>query len=256
MKLSKRELKEQTEIYEFIKSKEKFTYEELERIYETLNPGFISDVTSHSAYFTPLDLAYDFALFGGRHGIVVDMCAGIGVLSFAALTRDTYDGKIKKIICIERNPEYVKIGKKLVPEAEWICGDVFDRAIWDDIKTRYGKIDCINSNPPFGKVSKTSVDRSWLKYTGADIDIACIEIAMVNAEWVDLIIPPNSCTFRYSGRPYYEEYENKKIEKLKRETGLDFYMSCHSVDCSIYKEQWKNTNIVVESLSVLRPEQQ
>lgn len=252
MKLSKKDVKEQKQIYELIQSKDQFTYEELEMIYERFNEGYLQDVTSHSAYFTPLDLAYDFALFAGRHGIVVDMCAGIGVLSFAALTRDTYEGKIKKIVAIERNEAYYNLGKKLLPNVDWINGDIFDKAVWDGIKEKYGKIDCIISNPPFGKISKSDADRSWLKYTGSDIDIASIEVALNNAEYVDMILPPSSCTFRFSGRPYYDEYENKKINKLKKDTGLDFYMSCHSVDCSIYNDGWKNTKITVESLSIDR----
>ena len=130
MKLSKQQVKEQKQIYDLIQSKDKFTFEELELIYEKFNEGYLQDVTSNSAYFTPLDLAYDFALFAGRHGIVVDMCAGIGVLSFAALTRDTYDKNIKKIVAIERNEAYYNLGKKLLPEVDWILGDIFDKSLW------------------------------------------------------------------------------------------------------------------------------
>lgn len=95
MKLSKRDLKEQQSIYDLIQSKDKFSFEELERIYTDFNEGFLQDVTANSVYFTPLDMAYDFALMAQGFGVVVDMCAGIGVLSFAALTRDTYEKKIK-----------------------------------------------------------------------------------------------------------------------------------------------------------------
>ena len=248
MKLSKQQVKEQKQIYDLIQSNDRFTDDELEMIYEKFNEGYLQDVTSSSAYFTPLDLAYDFALMAGRYGVVVDMCAGIGVLSFAARIRDTYEKNIRKIVAIERNEVYYNIGKKLLPEVDWILGDIFDKSIWDRIKEKYGKVNCVISNPPFGKVSQSDADRSWLKYKGSDIDIAAIEIAMLNAECVDFILPQGSCTFRFSGRPYYDEVENRKIAKLKKETGVDFYMSCTSVDTSVY-ESFKNTKITVECVS-------
>lgn len=137
-----------------------------------------------------------------------------------------------------------------MPQVDWICGDIFDKTIWDGIKAKYGKIDCIHSNPPFGTISQSDTDKSWLKYTGKDIDIASIEIAMVNAEYVDMILPQGSCTFQYSGRPYYQERENRKINKLKKDTGLDFYMSSTSVDTSVYEQGFKNTSVVVECVSL------
>jgi 2-polyprenyl-3-methyl-5-hydroxy-6-metoxy-1,4-benzoquinol methylase len=30
------------------------------------------------------------------------------------------------MVCIEKNPDYVAVGRKVVPEATWICADVFD----------------------------------------------------------------------------------------------------------------------------------
>lgn len=30
------------------------------------------------------------------------------------------------ITCVELNPHYVEVGKKVVPEATWICADVLD----------------------------------------------------------------------------------------------------------------------------------
>lgn len=250
MKLSKPELKLQKEVFSLIESKEHFTYDELDYIYENFNPGYISDVTTHSAYFTPLDMAYDFALFAGRFGVMVDMCAGIGCLSFAAKTRDTYNGNIRQQVCIERNPEYIKIGKKLLPSANWIEGDIFDKTVWDSIISQYGKIDCIVSNPPFGKISKSDSNRNWLKYKGAEIDIASIEVALTYTDNVSMILPVMSCTFNYSGRRYYEERENRKIEKLKKETGLSFYMSNPGIDTSVYS-QFKNTKIVVEHVDFM-----
>lgn len=79
------------------------------------------------------------------HGLVVDMCAGIGVLSHAALTRDTYNNNINKIICLERDSRYIEIGKNLLKATK----------IQNEIEAKYGKIDCIISNPAYSVVTKT-----------------------------------------------------------------------------------------------------
>lgn len=254
-KLSKSDLKEQKKIQDLLNSKDKFTADELELIYTDFNEAVISDVTQNSAYFTPLGLAYDFALMVPTHGLVVDMCAGIGVLSYAALSRDSYEGRIKKIICIERDSRYIEIGKKLVQsnantEVIWLQGDVFDEAMWNEIEAKHGKIDCIISNPPYGVVTKTDKNRDWLKYKGNDLDIAAIEIGIIKSKYPSFILPQGSCTFRASGRPYPDHIENRKISKLKKEMGIDFYMSWSSIDTTVYEQGFKNTKIVVECCTI------
>lgn len=251
MKLTKAELKIQKEVQSVLhKSEAPLTFEEKEFIYTNFHPGTLSDITSDSAYFTPLDLAYDFGLFAGRYGVTVDMCAGIGTLTFAARTRDYYEKDITTSICIERNPKFIEIGKRLLPEAIWIEGDIFDKSIWDNITTTYGKIDCIISNPPFGKVTKTGADRNWLKYKGSDLDMAAIEVALMHTTNVSMILPSGSTTFQYSGRPYFKEVVNKKVDKLKKETGYQFYMGNPGIDCSVY-EDFKGTKIMVEHVDFM-----
>ena len=255
MKLTKQQLKKQKQIWELIQSKDDFTDEETERIYKDFNEGYIGDITDNSAYFTPWNLALDFALMVPTHGTVVDLCAGIGGLAKAALIRDTYNSHIRTMICIERDKRYIKIGKKLVKSNDktkvvWLQADMFDYDVWKRIDSEYGKIDCLISNPPFGKVSKTDKNRSWLKYNGNELDIAAIEIGIKKAEFPSYILPQGSCTFKGSGRPYFDHCENKKIDKLKKEMGIDFYMAWASIDTSIYEEGFKNTKVVVECLSI------
>jgi predicted RNA methylase len=244
VKLTKADLKLQRQVLDVL-NKDNLNFDDIEYIYGNLHAGMLGDVTNNSAYFTPLDLAYDFGLFCGRNGIVVDMCAGIGILSFAVNVSDYYRKGIKQLVCIERNPDYIKVGKKLLPEADWIQGDIFDKEVWDNIIQKYGKIDSIISNPPFGKVTKTDCDRSWLKYTGSEIDMAAIEIAYQFTNDISMILPAGSVSFRYSGRPYYEEIENRKVNKLKKDTGLDFMMTNPGIDTTAY-EQFRGTKILVE----------
>lgn len=249
MKLSKAELKVQKEV-KTILEKDVLSFEDKEFIYENFHPGTIADITTDSAYFTPLDMAYDFGLFCCRYGVCVDMCAGIGGLSFAAKTRDFYENRIKYSICIERNPRFIEIGKKLLPEAVWLQGDIFDKGLWDEIVSTYGAVDCIYSNPPFGKVTKTGADRSWLNYKGADLDMAAIEVGLFHTNNVSMILPAGSVSFRYSGRPYYEELENRKINKLKKDIG-EFYMSNPGIDTTVY-DKFKGTKITVEYVDIQR----
>lgn len=82
------------------------------------------------AFFTPWGLALDVALHvvGDR---VIDLCAGIGTLSLAYWWRTELDrqyGRRLDLVCVEANPAYVAVGRKILPEATWICADVLDPA--------------------------------------------------------------------------------------------------------------------------------
>lgn len=70
-------------------------------------------------FFTPAMLAWDFILDAGCTGQCIELCAGIGRLSFYQYLRNTPT----HITSVELNPEDVMIGKRVLPEAEWIIGD-------------------------------------------------------------------------------------------------------------------------------------
>lgn len=77
------------------------------------------------AFFTPWGLALDMALHvvGSR---VIDLCAGIGTLTLAYWQRcemDRLEGLELDLVCVESNPDYVAVGRKMVPQATWICAD-------------------------------------------------------------------------------------------------------------------------------------
>ncbi|MCP3384668.1 hypothetical protein NLM31_30275 [Bradyrhizobium sp. CCGUVB4N] len=82
---------------------------------------------------------------GGRS----TLCAGIGALAFHVFCRAQYarergDAQ-PEIVCIERNPSYVEVGRKAVPEAKWIFADLFDFRV-----ASLGHFHCAIANPPFG----------------------------------------------------------------------------------------------------------
>ena len=63
------------------------------------------------AFFTPLGLARDFSLqipYQREKTIkIVDLCAGIGVLSYAACADNDWGKVNADITCVELNPDYV-----------------------------------------------------------------------------------------------------------------------------------------------------
>jgi 16S rRNA G1207 methylase RsmC len=78
------------------------------------------------AFFTPQGLATDFAIEVSGHK-VIDLCAGIGSLAFAVYHHNCMSSAARpKITCVEVNPDYVAVGKKVLPEATWIVADVLD----------------------------------------------------------------------------------------------------------------------------------
>ena len=100
------------------------------------------------AFFTPYGLARDFRLHiplnYKDHVKLIDLCAGIGILSYmAARACDNHNQCSVEITCIEINQDYVDVGKQLLPEATWICSDALDPALLSSL----GHFDCAISNP-------------------------------------------------------------------------------------------------------------
>ena len=85
--------------------------------------------SKHGAFFTPYGLARDLTLHipytYGQTVRLIDMCAGIGIISYAAAMEDNSRSPLE-ITCVELNPDYIESGKKLLPHARWICGDILD----------------------------------------------------------------------------------------------------------------------------------
>ncbi len=198
------------------------------------------------AFFTPWRLARDAALdVYSAEGRVIDLCAGIGSLSLAAWWQGYYErrdsGKTLELVCVELNPEYVEIGRKMLPEATWICGSIFDLP---DL----GHFDQAISNPPFGNI-KTGGD--WRgKYTGSKFEFRTIEIASQIADCGMFIIPQQSAGFRYSGAQYYEHSDDGKIsadqyQRFSQQTGIRLDAGV-GVDTSVHDDDWHGVSPRVE----------
>lgn len=184
------------------------------------------------AFFTPSGLAADFTI-DAAGGSVIDLCAGIGGLAFWMLHRGCARGRL---VCVEVNSEYVAIGRKILPEAEWFHADIFN------LPAVLGHFDVAISNPPFGKVSRTGAAP---RYTGAAFEYHAIDIASDLADYGAFIIPGGSAPFRYSGAPYYCESKSDGYRKFNDQTGIELTAGC-GIDTSVYREGWHGVSPVVE----------
>lgn len=239
-KLSKVERRNHERAEEIL-SQDKLSFEDAEFVYKNWHEGATNNNGAAGAFFTPFDMAFDFALEVGG-GRVIDLCAGTGVLTFASKCRLQYRyDDTTEFVCIERNPEYVEVGKKLVPEATWICADVFDVLDMD-----LGKFDYAISNPPFGNVKRS---RNSPGYSGKDFEFHVIDIASRIARYGSFIVPQNSAGFNYSGRPYYERQKEGKAVDFQKKTGLHFEAGV-GVDTSIYRKEWKGVSPMTEIVSI------
>lgn len=161
-----------------------------------------------------------------------------GRLSYCQYIRN----KPKHITCIELNDQYVLIGKRLLPQAEWICTDALSYTPQRNYKVAYG-------NPPFGKI-KTSSSVSG-RYTGSEFEYSIIDAASCYSSKGVWLIPQTSAGFKYSGNTCYQREStiNSKLYKFTNETGFVMQPGV-GVDTSIYRDQWNGTNILCESVIV------
>lgn len=203
--------------------------------------------TIAGAFFTPVGLARDLSveIFGRR---VIDLCAGIGSLAFWAACRGW--GDPREIVCVEINPEYAAVGRKIVPEAHWIVGSVFD--LPGDI----GRFDCAIGNPPFGATPR---DAKAPRYNGREFELHVIDVASDIADYGAFIVPQATAPFRYSGCPAggwpssvkdgvgsgFEKNWTDTHDRLLALTGIRLEPSC-GIDTSQYATEWHGVSVVTE----------
>ncbi len=240
-KLSKQKIKLHEEAMELIK-KDTLTITDRDFVFENYQPSYDHNVGQLAAFFTPLEMTYSVAMYCPDSGTVVDIAAGIGGLSRAIIDAAKSNGNPfnMKVVCIERNPRFVEVGKKLVPEAKWIQGDVYDQELWNKL----GKFDYAVSNPPFGNIGQ---DKSWPKYTGV-ADLMALGVAMEVASAGTFILPQASVPFEYSGKQTYTPRPSKNFDKF-----LEQYPSCRvacsSIDTGEFEKEWVDASPKVEIIT-------
>ncbi|WP_109790630.1 MULTISPECIES: methyltransferase [Pseudomonas] len=230
-KISKEAAKRHKQALDLVHSDKRLTLDDRFFILENFHEGATNMNGLAGAFFTPEGLARDLSIEvcgGGRS--IIDLCAGIGGLAFAC--RD----KAKRIVCVEQNPEYAAVGKRVMPEAEWIVGDVFSLG---DI----GHFDWAISNPPFGAIKTGSSVKG--AYTGAKFEYRVIELASKLADNGTFIIPQQSAPFRYSGERGYRVAIETECAKFMEQTGIVLGNNC-GLDTSSYLNEWKGVSPMCE----------
>ena len=235
-KLTKQQNKRHLEALAILEKSEPLTTEEKEFVFANYHEAAESDVTYSGAFFTPLDMAFDFALETSGPKIV-DLCAGIGALAYAVYHHGRYHDERPRITCVEINPRFVEIGKTLLPEATWICADV--SSVWREL----GRFDCAISNPPFGRI-KTNQHKGP-RYTGPNFEYIVADIASQIARHGAFIFPQMSAPFRLSGVRCYERTENRKYKQFAEATGLFMDAGC-GIDTTVHADEWNQRPPVTE----------
>lgn len=187
------------------------------------------------AFFTPAGLARDTIIEVNPSGRVIDLCAGIGTLASEVWDKAGWHSEKPEIVCVELNPEYAAVGKKLLPEATWIVGSIFTLP---DI----GHFDTAISNPPFGNIPRDGQKR---RYSGSKFEFHVMDLASDMADYGVFIVPQQSAGFEYSGHRTYERRESRDYTKFSQQTGIVLEAGC-GVDTSIYLNEWHGVAPMVE----------
>ena len=194
------------------------------------------------AFFTPYGLARDLTLHipykYEQTVTIIDMCAGIGILSYAAaMEEDSWDQCPLKITCVEINPDYIEVGKKLLPNARWICGDILE----PDFLRSLGHFDFAISNPPFGNIN--SNHRKI--YQSSLFEYMVIEAASQIADNGVFIIPQMSAPFVYSGNTNSRWLDDCRAKKFEEKTGIKMEFNV-GIDTAYYANDWHGVAPVCE----------
>jgi len=238
-KLTKAEARAHAQAEELLR-KDVLTYDEKMFVLDNWHEGASHVNGSAGAFFTPTGLAGDFAIdaCGGR---TIDLCVGIGTLAFHVFWRARYargSGEPQpEIVCIERNPSYVEVGRKVLPEAKWICADVFDFDF-----ASLGLFRSAIANPPFGATHRAG---NGPRYTGRSFEFHVIDLASDIADYGAFIIPQMSAPFEYSGVQCYRERQSADYLRFTERTGIHLEAGC-GVDCAYHRDAWKGVAPNVE----------
>ncbi|MGF2209002.1 methyltransferase [Streptomyces albidoflavus] len=236
-RLSKEEAKRHNKALELAALDRDLTEDEQEFVLDHFREAATATHGLDGAYFTPPGLARALSIevSGDR---IIDLCAGIGRLAWSC--RDHWGRRwngqpAREIVCVERNPEYVRIGRKVLPEATWICADIFDLP---DL----GHFDTAISNPPFGAIAR---DGNSPTYSGHKFEYHVISVAAGLARFGAFIIPQHSAPFRYSGEPFYREERDRECLRFEEQTHIALGPNA-GVDTSIYRDEWNGVSPRVE----------
>jgi hypothetical protein len=251
MKLSKAQTKKHNIAMDLVESDKPLTIEQKIEVLKNYHPGASHNVTWNAAFFTPPGLARDMCieLRDKANKRTLDLCAGIGMLSFYSKLHQTGWGAEDRgeYVCIENNPEFVEVGKKIMPEAMWLRADVFDVETYSGL----GRFDEVISNPPYGLKPEIHPEK-WLYNVPSQYMVA--EIAMKVSNYGVFILAQGDLPFKFSNTNSYQEVDCAKYNKFHSLTGINFEMNC-GLDTGYYSGDWNGLQkMVVEVVLVSKSE--
>jgi len=217
------------------------TFEEKWFVLENWHEGATNLNGEAGAFFTPPSLARDFQINMGYSPSIIDLCAGIGTLAFMAW--HSYRAAVQKpprIVCVEKNPAYVAVGRLVLPEAEWIEGDIFD------LPANIGHFALAIGNPPFGKAPKQG---RAPRYTGPAFEFHAIDVASDIADSGVFLIPQQSAPFKFSGVTCFKEQRSAHHEAFRAQTLAE--IECTALmDTSYHRAAWHFTVPPIEIVTL------
>lgn len=254
MAISKSAMVEHQQALDLVYSDKTLTEDEVEFVFENFQEGADARTRIVGAHFTPAELARDLAPNVDAE-FYVDLFAGIGRLTRSVLDFYAWGGE-RQAVCVEMNPTFVEVGKRLVPEAHWVqadlltadaagkIGDTMAELGWPAGNRVLGVI----SNPPYGNGRIDGQHRVQIEYHAIEIGAALGAFAGA------FIIPQQRCPFVYSGqRNYRHTGGDRAYQSFTRRTGLAIGMNA-GIDTSCYRKQWKGVSPQVEIAIVEYPE--
>ncbi|MCX4515903.1 methyltransferase [Streptomyces sp. NBC_01619] len=248
MKLTKDQAQKHSRACELVALKRDLTEDEREFVLDHWQESATARNALDGAFFTPAGLAVDLSIhaYGDR---IIDLCAGIGRLAWScrARARRMNNEADRELVCVERNPAYVAVGRKVLPEARWVCADVFH------LPSDLGFFDTAISNPPFGRTARTG---NGPGYTGPRFEYHVVAVAATLARNGAFILPQQSAPFRYSNRVQFSEERDAECLRFERQTGVQLKANC-GIDTSPYTGEWNGvaplTEVVTADFAEIAP---
>lgn len=239
-KLSKKDAQLHQQAQALIDLDRDLTWSEIEFVYDHYHEGATNLNGVDGAFFTPEDLAHDFSILVPDGARVLDLCAGIGRLSFHLRN------KVDAITCVEKNPAYYRAGKKLLPQANWVNASVFEPTITGCNWASFGPFDVVISNPPFGRIALNEAKNAGLEY-------GCFEYNLIKmaSRWAPcgvFIVPQSSVPFVFSGVQCFKETNDPRALQFQNKTGIK--LECNGIiDTSHARHQWKGVSPACEIIT-------
>lgn len=248
-KITKRQTKLHDEAMDLVNKVAELTFDQKEFILENYKPHANNNVTKVGAFYTPPELASVFTQEMpepyelDRPVRILDLCAGIGNLSYSYYWSNTFPYE-PEIVCVELLEESVKVGKKILPQAKWIQGDITDPKLFMGPEFKE-KFDCVISNPPFGNIKVNG--HNWK----APYNVA--KLMSHYGRYGVLILPQTLCPFKVSGfkdRNQYgfEEVYNKTYNSFSDINLVKFSPTC--IDTQFASELWEEVALATEIVIV------